>query len=579
MPSPGDGFFPGASARGDRYANPFYGIPYKYLPQNMDHMLWWANHFLLRFGFYRSVIARISNYFITELSIECDDLDVKEQYKTALEQLQWKRKLAEGGENFIGYGNLYASVSQGFLRFLICPKCAKVTNIDKIEDYKFSNKGEFTYACPNKACKYVGKHRVQDKPLNNIEDISITMWPPREIVCYYENTTDKYEYFWRIPEDYKQKVLKEDNKFYSKHTPKAIYDALLDDKWLAFNEHTFIHAKYPSPAQIKGDGRGVPPCIYMFDDFFMLKVLQRYNEAICFEDIVPFRVIAMAEAASGGQSNPILQSQGAPLWRSAVDKMITDHRLDPGSYHTFPFTLNYQQLGGDAKNLVPADLMQQAISNILNALYVPEELYTLKLQLQAVGPALRLFENSWSPLVDMYNKLLQHWADVIGKIKGLPKAEVKLLPTTLSDDMERKSVLGQLVASNSIARSELLSLYNLDYKEQIKKKLEEDRIQREMQEEEQTKESLRQQANAGAGTDAASAQNNSTPMSVLEQAQEIAQQLFPLDGAQRRQQLQQIKAQDTTLWGAVKGALDEMSSGARSQGVQNAKQQSQQGTK
>jgi hypothetical protein len=36
-----------------------------------------------------------------------------------------------------------------------------------------------------------------------------------------------------------------------------------------------------------------------------------------------------------------------------VSEMIEDHRKDPGAYHTFPFPINYQQLGGEGKNLAP----------------------------------------------------------------------------------------------------------------------------------------------------------------------------------------------------------------------------------
>jgi hypothetical protein len=137
--------------------------------------------------------------------------------------------------------------------------------------------------------------------------------------------------------------------------------------------------------------------------------------------------------------------------------------------------------------------------------------------------------------------------------------------------MERKSVVGQLVAANSIARSELLSIYGLDYKDQLRKKMEEDRTAKELQEEEAIKEQLRQMAQQGqTGEQAATSPND-----VLEQAQQIAEQLFPLDGAARREELQKIKAQDATMWSAVKGKLQEMTSSAASQGKQQAKQTQQ----
>jgi hypothetical protein len=177
--------------------------------------------------------------------------------------------------------------------------------------------------------------------------------------------------------------------------------------------------------------------------------------------------------------------------------------------------------------------------------------------------------------------------EVLGNIMGLPKAKISLIPITFSDDMERKSVIGQLVSANAIARSELLKLYNFDYEDQIRKKLEEDRIAQDVQTEEQEKQQLAQatQANlmqmlqgqqqqqpggapaGGAGT---------TPQDALAQAQQLAQQLFPLDGAQRRAQLQQIKAQDQDLYAQVKAQLDQLGSQAKSQGLQGAKQQAAQ---
>jgi hypothetical protein len=64
-----------------------------------------------------------------------------------------------------------------------------------------------------------------------------------------------------------------------------------------------------------------------------------------------------------------------------------------------------------------------------------------------------------------------------------------------------------------------------------------------------------------------------TPQDALQQAQDIAQQLFPLDGAQRRAKLQEIKATDQALYATVKAQLEQMTSQARSSGLQQTKQQ------
>jgi ssDNA-binding Zn-finger/Zn-ribbon topoisomerase 1 len=578
--------FFGNDGKTERYVNPFYGIPLQYLPLNIDGMLWWAQHLLFRNGFYKTALARVANYFITQLKIETDDSEGKDKYQEAFDQLNWKQELSVAGLNTLAYGNEFISINQGFDRFLRCPKCDRSTNIKRIADYEF-HKNEYSWKCPK--CGTKEKHKVVDMANKNVEDIRVVHWPVREIKLRYDETTGATEYYWDIPEDYATKVAVKNNKFYSKHVPKMVYDCIFSKggrKMLAFNSKNFIHLKVPTPSSLKTDGKAIPPCLFMFDDFFMYQTLKRFNEVICFEDINPFRVISM-DSGSNPAANPIFH-QDSGSWGTAVEDMIEQHRRDPGSYHKFPFPIQYQQLGGEGKQLAPTELLNQAKSDILSALNIPQELFTMNLQTQAVGPSLRLFENSWSVLPNIYNQLLQHWADVIGKIKGFQKAKVSLIPVTFSDDMERKSVIGQLVSANAIARSELLNLYGFDYKDQIRKKMQEDADQEELQEEEQQKKQLeeankdsifgpaQQQGGGGGSPGGGGSGGGSTPDDTLAQAQQIAQQLFPLGPAERRTELQQIKATNQTLWSAVKAALQEMTSQAKSQGVQSA-QQGQQG--
>ncbi len=553
----------------DRYTNPFYNIPLQYLPLNMDGMLLWSEHFLFRNGFYKQALNRIANYFITSLNIECDDHEAKKRYEEVLEELKWRKILNVAGLNLLAYGNEFMTVNQGFNRNLSCPQCGRTDNIDKLNDFEF-NKGVYTKRCLK--CGYKGEHQVIDKPSTSIDKIHVVHWPAKEIKIRYEDTTGEYEYFWDIPQQYIKKVTTKNNKFYSKKTPKVIYDCIFDKRMLSFNTKNFLHLKLDSPSTIRTDGKAIPPVMFMFEDMFMLQTLKKYNEVICYEDIAPFRVIAMSPE-SNGAANPILHQNGG-IWSSAVDDMIAQHRKDPGSYHKFPFPINYQQLGGEGKNLAPVEMMENYKNNILNALNIPVELFQMTLKTEAAGPALRLFENSWNTIPTSYNELLDHLSDVISKILSLPKAKISLTPITFSDDIERKSIVGQLVSANAIARSELLNLYNFDYEDQLRKKNEEDRIAKDIQKEDQEREQFEQQMQANAVGQAG--QGNVTPQDALQQAQQIAQQLFPLDGSQRRAKLQEIKAHDQELYATVKSQLEQMTSQARSQGLAQSKQQPQQ---
>ena len=576
---PGNFFNFGQNAK-DRYSNPFYNIPLQYLPQNIDGMMLWAEHFLFRNGFYKQALNRIANYFITSLTIECDDSEAKEKYTKALDQIGWKHILAKAGLNVLAYGNEFITVNQGFTRYLTCPECARVHAIDKLDDFEFQS-GKYKMTCQQ--CGYRGNHKCEDKSSNDMEKVHVVHWPAKEIKIRHEDMTGESEYFWDIPQTYIKKITTKNNKFYSKKTPQVVFDCIEKKHMLAFNPKNFLHLTLDTPNTIRTDGKAVPPCMFLFEDLFMLQTLKRYNEVICFEDIAPFRVISMAKEANSA-ANPILHQNGG-LWAASVDQMIEEHRRDPGSYHKFPFPVEYQQLGGEGTKLAPVELMERLQNNILNALDIPVEMFQMSFQQQAAGPMLRMFENAWSVIHANYNKLLNHLGTVIGKILGLAEAQISLIPITFSDDMERKSVVGQLVSANAIARSELLKLYNFDYEDQVRKKMEEDRVTADVQKEEQEKDMIAQQTDAdiynllGQQQGGQQGQGGApmTPQDALAQAQQIAQQLFPLDGAQRRQQLQQLKAQDQGLYAQVKSQLDQMTSQSKSQGVQQAKQQGQQG--
>jgi hypothetical protein len=561
-------FFGAGQNSRERYSNPFYNIPLQYLPLNIDGMLLWAEHFLFRNGFYKQALNRIANYFITSLNVECDDKEAKEKYREVMEQLRWRQILGVAGLNLLAYGNSFITVNQGFNRNLACPSCGRTDNIDKLEDFEF-NKGKYYRRCPK--CNFKGEHEAIDKPSNSLEKIHVVHWPAKEIKIRHEDTTGEYEYFWDIPQQYSKKVTTKNNKFYSKKTPKVIYKCIFDKKMLSFNSKNFIHLKLDTPCTIRTDGKAVPPSMFLFEDLFMLQTLKKYNEVICYEDIAPFRVISMS-TENNSAANPILHQNGG-VWAASVDEMIDEHRKDPGAYHKFPFPLNYQQLGGEGKNLAPVELMENFKNNILNALDIPVELFQMTLKTDSAGAALRLFENSWNVIPANYNHLLNHVADVIGKILSLPKAKVGLVPITFSDDVERKSVIGQLVSANAIARSELLNLYSFDYEDQLRKKNEEDRVAKEIQQEAADEEQFAQQLESNA---LGGGGGGATPQDVLSQARDIATQLYPLDGAQRRAKLQEIKATDQSLYASVKAQLEQMTSEARSSGVASSKQQATQ---
>lgn len=570
----------------NQYPNPFFGVPLQYLPPDIKSQIWWAEHFLVRNGFVRAALERVVCYFLTTLVIEHDDEDLKEKYEEIFEKICWKEILKVSGLNVLAFGNECLTVAQGFERYLECPSCKNAVNIERVNNYKFS-KGDFSMKCPTPGCNHTGKFRAHDMPSNDHEKLIVKHWPLRELITRHEQVTGKTDFFWQMPADYIKNISKKDNKFYSKYTPKYIMDAIFEaggPSLIKLHERNLIHLKMPMPTMMQTNGLNAPMMMFLFEDFFMLQTVKRFNEVICFEDINPFRVFAMA--SDGNPQNSMVMNQNAGQWKASVGEMIEQHRRDPGSYQSFPFPLNYQNLGGEGKTLAPVELLDKFKGDILDALNIPQELFHMTLQTNAVGPALRLFENAWSSVPEVFDKAVQHIADVISKIYKLEKVKAQLMHVSMADDLEKKSVISQLVAANVIAKSELLETVNLNYKDQLRRKEEERQAEKEIQEEAAQADAIDQENqesvfNQQSGSVPGQAPNpystqGATPGDIQEQSQDIAKRLVGQDAGTIRTELQKIKGLNETLYASVKSDMAQIRAQGKSQGVQQVKQQSAQ---
>jgi len=579
------GFFNGGGLPNNQYPNPYYNVAQQYLPISVESQLWWMDYLLLRNGFLKSALARVVNYFINTLIIEDASEDVKKKYEEIFRTLKYKVLLNTSGLNLTAMSNEVVSVTQGFDRFLKCLDCNNTINIEKTNNYEF-NKGKYTHTCPS--CKS-RKSEIIDIPSKDIKKLSIIHWPIRQLITRHDKISGQTDYYWQIPQEYVRNVSKKNNKFFSKVTPKYVMDCIFTSggpKLLKLNKANLLHLKLPHPSSIETDGKAIPLGMFMFDDFFSYQTVKRFNEVIMYEHIVPFNLFSMASDNSPA-SSPVFNQNGG-VWKSAIEEMVLAHKRDPGSYQTFPFPVNFQQLGGQGKELAPVELMQQYKSDILGNYNIPQELYNMNFATaNAPAPMLRLFENAWSIIPDSLNEVLQHIADIVSKIYGYEKIKVSMLASTISDDIEKKSIINSLVQANVLAKSTLTEIYGINYMDQVRKKIKEDdetsRIQREEQEKSEIEQSTeanvlnQPSAQTAPGQPAASYNTaGSNPNDVLQQAQEIAQKLLPLEAGQIRTELQTIKSTNPTLYAAVKTALGELRASGKSQGNQQIKQEAAQ---
>jgi len=559
----------------------------------------------------RMAQQRVVSYFLTKINL----IDAADEEKEKIEDfltndLKIMKELMTAGTNYMCYGNDFISLSVPFRRHLRCPKCFIEKPISKW-DYRWIE-WDFRGECK---CGYDGKLVRVDRRSIGQDPIQLIHWPAHEIrIQTLPVPENRVRYLWRLPPVIRTELNK-GNKFYLEFLPWDIVDTARHPNHLfGFADGTIYHLRSLPPSGIRHFGWGIPLMFSCYRAIWQLRTLKRYNEAICADFIVPFRVITPSPGTSK-EADPVLHANLASF-NSRTLSMFASHRRDPCQVQCLPFPIEFQMLGAEGQALAPTDLITAATDELLNGLGVPGDFYRGTLQLQVAPVAIRMFERTWVHFVSELNDLLQWIVDQVSELQNWEKVKVRLQSPTMADDLEKKQILLSLAAGNQISRGTAFAPLNINWTEEIQKMLAEEgkyqEAQAEHQERMQQKAQLQQtvqsmvpppnmpdsaiqQATAQQGQPqpggqpaqgaAGGAQGQpgvagpvsqlpqsyaptmgTTPDDLLAQAEQIAIQLLSMPYELRRGELMKIKKSNETLHAQVLAKMNSMRSQAKSQG-------------
>lgn len=470
------------------FADPFNDLATTQMPTTMKSALWWSEYIWTIQGTYRMAMERIVSYFITEIELSGEASDEeKEKYTDFLtKQLDVLNFLGQLLRDRLCYGNGFASVLVPFRRFLQCPKTGDMYPLKVVYNnfnFQFNEKFEFVATCPK--TKWRGPWHVVDKPRAESEHLILKRWSPHEMELLHDPYTDEVSYLWRIPEYYKR-MIREGNLYHLERASKQVLEAIKDNKLFRFNNDAIFHMKEPTLAGIRNMGWGLPRSLINYRQIWYIQVLRRYNEAIALDYVIPFRLIT--PMARGGAANAGGISTQDPMsiysagdFRSQVRQMINRRRRDPASWQMLPFPVQYQVLGGDAKQLAPTEMIKQGFDNLLNECGTPVEFYQGSLSIQAAPIALRLFESTHRQLVSDANGFLQWMCGFISRVMSWELVDCSLKRVTIADDLQKQMSALQLMMGQQLSGTTGLRAIGYDWKSEQKLIAEEARQQQEMQ--------------------------------------------------------------------------------------------------
>lgn len=474
----------------ERFPDPFCDIASLSMPESIQTALRWTEYVMNANGPYRQAIDRVVSYFITDIEIydtgtNKSGKEEKEKFESFLnDTLGIKNVLHAIAMDYMAYGNSFTSVIVPFRRYLSCKKCnlemplARVYQSAQCEfkwtDFKFFAK------CPH--CKNSGEWRHIDRRSGDSDKITVKRWSPHEIDILWDPYTNECSYVWKIPQEYRE-MIKAGHLHHLERASWEVIQAIKDEKNLMFDPGIVYHLKEDPLAGMRNRGWGISRVLTNFRQAWYFQILHRYNEAIALDYVVPFRVITpMPRGGGDAASSDPVHSINLSNFSARVSQMIRARRTDPARWNVLPFPVNYQALGGDASALAPRDLLDQALETLLKCIGMPVELFNGTLSFQAAPAALRLFEANWSHLPHNLNRFLSALTTDVARLMSWEPVGVKLQRVTHADDLNRQMAKLQLMQGQQISKSTGLKSVGIDYEEEVKRMLEEERIYAEEQE-------------------------------------------------------------------------------------------------
>jgi hypothetical protein len=570
-------------------------------------------------GLYSSAIKKAVRYFMTDIEITGEDVDykVRKKYlKTVNDNFKIMTELATLGDDYIAFGNSFTSVHIPFTRVLACPSCGARHPLDHMKPYVKWKEYGFHGKCPGqkdkKPCRFNGEFTVDDmrKPDADLKPV-ITRWPPQYMMINKHPISGRTKYSLDLPK-YTDLLngVKNGDMLYLEDTPWEIVQAIKNNQRFEFAEDQIYHMAYPyvSCCIPTLKGWGIPPFMSEFETVVLITMLDKYNEAIIVDYLVPFRVLSPPAAKGAGPDlDPMLQINAGTFMQNC-QRMLAQHRRNPTGWNFLPFPVEYQVLGGEAKDLAPVELMEHFEMRLLHSIGIPQEFYNSSLN--SAGPIIgfRMFERFWQFFASEMDGWLTWVIQKQGELLTWEKVAARIIPVSIYEDPDTKAAKMELAAAGQISQTTAYRSLDIDREYEERRKLEEQQETEELLQEQQkdmetrganaeamrvpspgeqelmAQEAEAQQGQAAAGQPAppmgagqpagglgGGVGTNASIDDIMLQAEQIANQLLVMDPLTRRRQLGDLKNQNEALYAQVKSKLQQLESEAKTQGVQAAR--------
>jgi hypothetical protein len=432
-----------------RYPSPFFDIAHTYLPSSFKSMLRWCRYYFLTNPIINAVCYKMAEYPVTDLIFDTDNEHLREKWSYLFDSvLQFKRFEIETGLDYNAYGNAFISIYFPFNKLLICKGCNHSARVEQ-QKYVFR---DFKFVGTCRRCNHYGEFRVRDHYIRSIRDIRLIRWNPEYITIQHNEATGENRYYYTIPG-----ALSNDIRVGKRHiiekVPQIFIEALRKNKALLFSKDNIYHMKRPTIAQ-KDKGWGMPMILPVLKQTFYLQILQKAQEAIAIEHIVPMRVL-FPQSASG--TADVYSTVNLSQWREKIEQELVRWRLDNNYIPILPIPVGQETLGGDGRALMLAQEYRVWTEQIVAGMGVPIEFVYGGMQYSGSNVSMRILENHFLSQKSQRKQLIKDFIlPSIGAFMGWPVTPCHYRKFKMADDLQRSAFYLQLNQAGKISDKSLL---------------------------------------------------------------------------------------------------------------------------
>jgi len=267
-------------SKGGSHPSPYFTYSQVYSPKRLKELFKWCEFLFYNSAQIYAALRKFGEYPIGEFNYETNNSALKTQHKFLIENvIRGRELLIKATLDKYVYGNCFMSMYQPFIRYLKCPECGILTNIQNIK-YKFNVKNlSFTYTCMSCKKKVIAHEKhIEDRKALISKRINFIRWDPKLMDIDHNRMTGESIYYYTIPREDIQKV-NNGHKSLIDSMPIGFLKAIKEEKQFRFAPDAIFHMKVGGPAGINPQW-GLPPLISALHLFHYAQILRKANECV-----------------------------------------------------------------------------------------------------------------------------------------------------------------------------------------------------------------------------------------------------------------------------------------------------------